>query len=797
MKLITVVKRLEPILILTVLLFSSCEERGDRALLYPIPTLQVEEGSEKGFDLSVYQRQAGVQIQVGSYPRVAVRHNPTSDSLFIRPLEGGPALVLLPLRINGRPAEIWVRIKPMLRHTFTYRPENLTDQVVVMGSFNDWSRTALPLNDQDGDGVWERMVYLPPERLEYKLVVNGRELIDPENPSFVSNNLGGWNSILDLSDHREVPPGQYLKATAEGNWLYFRFFSPGDRARPREILVYLDNQRVHNDFYDPLPSGDLRVNLRGLDNGLLRIGGIDERGRVIPENHTLIRGGRPLSPERDPDDWPFAVLYSLMIDRFLDGDLDNTVRSPDPEIHPLANFQGGDLAGIIQKLRSGYFSDLNISTLWLTPLQRQPDQAYREAIPPQRMFTGYHGYWPVEPRQLDPRFGTPEELEELVRLAHQQGIRILLDFVSNHVHEEHPYFKVHRDWFGQVTLPDGSLNIRNWTEETRLTTWFDLFLPSFDYVAAPEAIDQVVEDALWWLKRFDLDGFRQDAVKHVPHSFWRKLTREMKRRFPDRDLYQIGETYGSDELIGSYVNPAELSSQFNFSIYFNARGQFSSDQAEFEALIPIIQNNLEAFTPLHLMGNITSSHDQTRFIALADGQVDISENAQERAFNSPPGQVRQGSSYAKLANFYAFNLALPGVPVLYYGEEVGLMGAGDPDNRRPMRFTPDLSNEEAELLERTGVLNLLRRSHPALALGDFLPLQGSGPVMIFAKLYFDETLLVTFNNGPEPVEEVLEIPFPGRKLVNLIDGSQVPLVDRQATLYLPAYSHAFYRLEGS
>ncbi|MFQ6612921.1 MAG: alpha-amylase family glycosyl hydrolase, partial [Fidelibacterota bacterium] len=84
----------------------------------------------------------------------------------------------------------------------------------------------------------------------------------------------------------------------------------------------------------------------------------------------------------------------------------------------------------------------------------------------------------------------------------------------------------------------------------------------------------MTDDAVWWLKEFDLDGFRQDAVKHVPHTFWREFTRKVNQQNPDREIYQIGETFSSDELIRSYVNPGELSAQFNFAIYFNTRGPF-------------------------------------------------------------------------------------------------------------------------------------------------------------------------------------------------------------------------------
>jgi glycosidase len=776
-------------------LLTACSRPPADDNLYPVPTLVVAEGSTRGFDLSGYKRDPNTRLEVLPHPQVQVRFLPERDSLYLTPRSTDPGLVELPLLVDGQRAELLVRIQPMVRHTFTYRPPPGTQKVVVMGGFNDWSRTALPLADEDGDGLWERTVYLKPERHEYKFVVDGAELIDPANPDSVSNNLGGWNSVLDLTDRRPAPAGRYLKATRRSSRLYFHYLFPSDSNRPVMTLVLFNNQSLHPDRVDPRPDGSLMVNLRGLGNGLLRITGWDEQGRVLPENHTLIRDGVPLNPADHGDDWHFTVLYNLMVDRFLDGDPGNTRRVADAEVHPLANFHGGDFAGIIRKLEEGYFTDLGISAIWLSPVQRQPEGAYREWIPPRRKFTGYHGYWPVAPREIDPRFGTAAELERLVNLAHERGIKVILDLVTNHVHEEHPYFRDHRDWFGQVELPDGRLNIRNWSEETRLTTWFDIFLPSYDYPQAPAAIEQVVADALWWLETFNLDGFRQDAVKHVPHRFWRRLTVAMRDRFPEKDLYQIGETYGSDELILSYVNPGELSSQFNFAVYFNARGPFSADKADFTPLADLLENNLVTYQPVNLMGNISSSHDQVRFMAFADGQLSFSDNGTERAFTDPPGPVRRTTSYAKLANFWAFNLALPGVPVLYYGDEIGLMGAGDPDNRRPLRFGPDLNPEERRLWGEIARLNRLRRQLPALALGDLVPLRAEGPILALAKIYFNQVVVVVFNQSVAPREAILSLPSTGRTLTDLLGDEKIPVRENRATVTLPPYSHRFYRLE--
>ncbi|MFQ6608017.1 MAG: alpha-amylase family glycosyl hydrolase [Fidelibacterota bacterium] len=762
--------------------------------LYQIPTVILQTGKEKGVDLSVYKVTQEQEVSILPQAGFEVSYHHDTDSLFLRATDEAPRLNLLPVLSGSDTFHLLIRLEPMVRHTFTFSPQHSNDYVVVMGGFNDWSRSALPLSDSDGDGVLERTVYLKPERHEYKFVVNGEELIDPDNSVFISNNIGGWNSILDLSHYREAPAGRFIKDRAGPSRLHYHFIPPEDEAEPANIVVLLDNQVVPEKLIRWRKSGQLSVKVRDMD-GLLRITGLDEKGRVIPENHTILHNGKPLHPDDQPEDWHFSILYSLMVDRFLDSDSANTQASGDPQIHPLADFHGGDLSGIIDKLKSGYFTDLGVNALWLSPVGKLPEKGYVEWIPPNRKFTGYHGYWPVDPREVDSRFGTKQELKELVNIAHEQGIRVLLDFVSNHVHEDHPYFRNHPDWFGSMYLPGGEVNIRNWSEETRLTTWFDSFLPSYDFVHSPEAIDQVVDDALWWLETFKLDGFRQDAVKHVPHSFWRQLTARMRQDFPDRNFYQIGETFGSDELILSYVNPGELDAQFNFAIYFNARGVFRADEADFSHLSQVLLDNAAVYGQVNLMGNITSSHDQVRFMAFADGQLRFDENGTERAFSDPPEKTRYPESYRKLANFTAFNLALPGIPVIYYGDEVGLMGAGDPDNRRPMRFAPDLSGDEQWLLQETSRLCALRQKYPSLSVGDLVPLATEGPVMVFAKIYFDETILVAFNQSDAVREVEVKLPIQIKHMNDLLTGEGLRVRQGNLILQIPPYSHQFLLAE--
>jgi len=777
------------IYIIMLIIFVGCM-KDDIPTVSNFQTIILQSGIEKTIDLTKYILDLE-NISIGKTDGVTAEY--LSDSKLLKLIaDGSKSLITFPLKVNNNDVDLLLRVNPMVEHTFTYKSESNESNIVVMGQFNDWSRTALPLFDEDNEGTFERTVFLKPQRHEYKYVVDGIELIDPANPVFISNNIGGWNSILDLSEFKSEQGGRIIKEKWEKGLLTY-LYNPLDENSPLGELILIHNNSIVNEEHYSIDENNLiSIDYMKLGDGLLRITGIDAENRIIPENITIVKNGRVLNPTDHLDDWHFAVLYNLMVDRFLDGDESNTVHVQTNDLHDLANFNGGDLAGIIQKLEEGYFTDLGINSIWLSPLNRQPDSAYVEWIPPHRKFTGYHGYWPIAPREVDPRYGTDEKLKRLVELAHSKNIKVILDFVSNHVHEEHPYFKEHRDWFGDLELPNGEINIRNWSEETRLTTWFDEFIPSFDFPSAPEAINQVVDDAIWWLETYNLDGFRQDAVKHVPHDFWKQLTAEMKIKFPDKHLYQIGETFGSDELILDYVNPGELDAQFNFAIYFNARGPFKSDNTDFSNLAKIIENNLSTYQPINLMGNITSSHDQLRFIGIADGQLSFSDNGTERTFTNPPSAVQNESSYMKLANFHAFNISIPGVPVVYYGEEIGLMGSGDPGNRRPMRFDENTIGKECELLKKISLLNDLRSKYPALSVGDLEILKAEGPILILQKSYFNEKIIVAINNGL--LDQSIEQEIQYGKLKNLLTDEIQFINDRKFELNIPPYSYIIYQV---
>jgi glycosidase len=359
-------------------------------------------------------------------------------------------------------------------------------------------------------------------------------------------------------------------------------------------------------------------------------------------------------------------------------------------------------------------------------------------------------------------------VKKFVETAHDHGIKVLLDYVSNHIHEEHPFWNEHPDWFGMLELPDGTKNLRLFDQQ-RLTTWFEPYMPSFDFVGSKEALELMTDNAVWWLKETGADGFRHDAVKHVPNEFWRTLTQKLNRDISDKDIYQVGETFGGIDLIASYVNNGQLSSQFNFNLYDVALPVFLHAENSFELLDLQMQKTFSVYGVNHVMANIMDSHDKVRYMAYADGDIELNSNkAKELGWTNPP-KVDNPSSYKKLQLHLAYILTIPGVPVIYYGDEIGMTGAADPDNRRMMRFVDEISSYEENNFKEISKLIQLRRKHSALRHGDFNTLIADENIYAYLRSDLNERILIVLNKSEENLTVKLNLP----QVYNLVKANDI------------------------
>jgi len=294
-------------------------------------------------------------------------------------------------------------------------------------------------------------------------------------------------------------------------------------------------------------------------------------------------------------------------------------------------------------------------------------------------------------------------------------------------------------------------------DEFRLTTWFDKHIPSFD-LSRPEVYEPLIDSALYWIANFAFDGFRHDATKHIPEVFWRSLTQKAKLRFPDRNIYQIGETYGSPALIGSYVKSGMLDAQFDFNVYDAAIGVLGdAPNTSFEQLSATLQASLDNYGYHNLMGYITGNHDRPRFISLAGGAIQPGENTKLIGWKRDIG-VGDEVGYARLALLQAFVMTIPGVPCIYQGDEFGQPGANDPDNRRMMQFLA-YNQQEQDLLNKVKQLTHLRRSSMPLMYGSYVPLLVTKDVLVYARVYMGQEVIVALNKSAQPQNITVNSPL--------------------------------------
>lgn len=471
---------------------------------------------------------------------------------------------------------------------------------------------------------------------------------------------------------------------------------------------------------------------------------------------------RPITNTKDltRHDHQAQVLYSLMVDRFLDGNSGNNKKLHIPEVLDIVDYQGGDFAGVTRKIKEGFFSDLGITTIWLSPIAQNPWDAwgyykfdgkpckYKDINgnqPSYTKFSAYHGYWPIYITAIEQRFGTEDEFKELLSTAHDHDINVILDYVANHMHISSPTLQAHPDWMTDSILPDGRRNFELWDEQ-RLTTWFDSHIPSLD-LEREDVYAPLTDSALYWLEHYDIDGFRHDACKHIPECYWRTLTKKIKTRMPDRDVWMIGETYGNADLISSYVKTGMLNAQFDFNIYHTAIDVFGRNYSMYN-LANVINESLATYGSHHTMGNISGNHDKARFISLAGGALSWDEDHKEAGWTRDVGVGDTTIAYKKAILLEVLNMTLPGVPCIYQGDEYAEFGANDPDNRHMLRFD-NYSPLEEDFLKQVKDLIRLRRSEMTLIYGDYIPVYVDDDVLCFDRTYMNRTIRVVLNKGEQ------------------------------------------------
>ena len=422
-------------------------------------------------------------------------------------------------------------------------------------------------------------------------------------------------------------------------------------------------------------------------------------------------------------EWPAdAVIYHVFVDRFAAGDAPHTqvAGHPDDPGYPaaLTDWMGGDLAGLEARLDHVVATGAN--TLWLSPVNTGP---------------AFHGYHPTDLLDVDPRFGDVDALRGLVATAQDRGVKVVYDLVLNHTSNLHPWFldaqegcedSPYFDWYRFTDCPDGYAAFAGLPE-----------LPQLD-LDHPPARDFVFDEVLpFYLDDVGVDGFRLDHVEGPSRDFWRAFDARIEERWPDTLV--LGEVWAQPATIDSYGDVLDAATAFPFRDRLLATFARGGDARA--VAMPVATWLDEQGLPaedLPRRQTYLSSHDQPRFAHEAGGDLD------------------------RIVAAYAAILTAPGLPTIYYGDEVGMAQTdalpaeadfADRWFREPMPWDHDRWQVwEESTFEQVSAFARARTTEPALHSGRYLEVVGEGPVWAFERIHDSDRLLVAINTSEEAVD---------------------------------------------
>jgi len=504
-------------------------------------------------------------------------------------------------------------------------------------------------------------------------------------------------------------------------------------------------------------------------------------------------------------EWRDAFLYQIVTDRFVNGSTanDDPVGAP---VEPAGDWQGGDFAGVVGKIEDGYFEALGVNALWISsPILNTDRHEPGKNANIGHDFAAYHAYWPIATgwtednplpgisSPIEHHFGTAQELAQLVQKAHEHGIRVLVDFVPNHVHTDAPLYQAHSTDGNWWHLPYDDCSVNNGWDTRRFTCWFDPFLPDFNCSDAAVR-DTITAHAVWLIQEFNLDGFRVDATKHVVPDIVVDLRSQIEEKVSTTGLhfYMVGETLtANDDWVKEIVGSDRLDGSVNDPLHYNIVDTFLSgtkSPTDFDAFLSHNDSVWTSYYQDALLVNFMGSHDTPRAITIANGD-DV--NA---IWSSRPQTPTSEAPFKRLRMAQTFLFTYQSIPVLYMGDEFGMPGASDPDNRRMMAFGNALSSYQTATLEHARKLGKLREQHVALRRGDRPILLVDGEVYVYARKSGSDVVLVAFNTSESTKSRNVNVAALGLSgaLTNALGGGTISVAGGHVALSLPALSSAVY-----
>lgn len=389
------------------------------------------------------------------------------------------------------------------------------------------------------------------------------------------------------------------------------------------------------------------------------------------------------SRDADTFDWDEAVIYMTCTDRFFDGNKSNNkaynkTDKYDPD--GALSYHGGDFAGLEQKL--DYLDKLGVNTIWITPIVENSDTTTEDAQKNTISSTGYHGYWASNFTALNPHLGTEAEFKELISAVHAHGMKLMVDVVLNHAGYDT------ENYFNTVLVGKDGKKVSMIRDDSNTVTGDDVYaslsgLPDFVTENA-DVRNQLVQWQTEWMKKYDIDYYRVDTVKHVDATTWAAFKNSLTKANPNFKM--IGEYAGAGYAntageLGTGTMDSLLDFDFNDKAEAFVTGDINSVESFFQSRNASIDNTAT-------MGGFLSSHDEDSLVDKLVTEKNLTKEEALKVF--------------KVAA--ALQLTAKGQAVIYYGEEIGQHGL----NNYPIqsnRYDFDWNQVDTQTADANSMLN--------------------------------------------------------------------------------------------
>lgn len=523
--------------------------------------------------------------------------------------------------------------------------------------------------------------------------------------------------------------------------------------KPENIKIHLNNEIYVYEI--TIPAYVSRISR--ID---LQIFGFNENG-FSNDIYIPLSFGKPIDNHMSimRNDFHGNIIYSILVDRFSNGETWNDQSLNSPNLLMKNNWQGGDFTGIKQKIIDDYFTNLGVNSLKISPILKSFNGIQKTDN--QVEFSAYHGHWITSFTEIESRFGANEDLIDLIGQAHFRDMNVFMDFPVNYIHNEHFINQNNQSWTkGLEFFQDNNLHQSILSNE---------YLRGLDL--ENKNVSQAISDSvLYWYRKFKIDGIAFQSIDQVPDSFLRELDFKLKNKInipQNRAFYQSVENLTHNKF-NSETNI--LDAEYDYKLSNEISKAFIIDDYLFKNLKNETLHNLYNFGFHNLMP------------IYIEGINDGNNESYTIAFNSD-----KNIKHLKTLQLLAYNLSMPGIPVIKQGNEIGRLEKKDFFSDNIMKFR-NLTLPQSQLKKKVSKLIKLRRKRMELMYGDARFLKATDNELVVMRNYLNQTSFILFNKSNQPKTIEVKIPkFIEIKYLFAEFGSEFMTDNNDLICILPAH----------